>query len=96
MPIGARRREAWIVIPKCPFVVKSGWCWCSFVSHDDYAAGFSSSYLSVGRPTALVAMSLCWLVVASSRLNDVGKIIGVKETTDHGQDGSRFSPPAKI
>ncbi len=32
MPIGARRCEAWVVIPKCPFVVKSGWC--CFVSHD--------------------------------------------------------------
>lgn len=33
MPIGARRCEAWVVIPKCPFVLKIGWF--SFVSHDD-------------------------------------------------------------
>ena len=33
MPIGARRSEAWVVIPESPFVVESGWS--CFVRHNN-------------------------------------------------------------
>jgi len=51
VPIGARRGEAWVVIPEGPFVVESGGC--SFFGHDDIAIDWLQTVVVVDDNTML-------------------------------------------